>query len=79
MRKKRDQTNRDAHGRPKFPERIPRVEGDVELVTGDARVCPHCATECEHVTFKVRQKLDLEPARYSVRIPPIVISRFAVS
>jgi transposase len=66
-RKKPDQTNRDAHGRPKFPEHIPRVEGDVELVTGDARICPHCAAECEHVTFKVCQKLDIEPARYVVR------------
>jgi transposase len=66
-RKKPDQANRDAHGRPKFPEHIPRVEGNVELVTGDARVCPHCATECEHVTFKVCQKLDIEPARYVVR------------
>ncbi len=66
-RKKPDQASRDAHGRPKFPEHIPRVEGDVELVTGDARVCPHCATECEHVTFKVCQKLDIEPARYVVR------------
>src|SRR5882724_4954161 len=45
-RKKPDQANRDAHGRPKFPEHIPRVEGDVELVAGDARVCPHCRTEC---------------------------------
>jgi transposase len=66
-RKKPDQANRDAHGRPKFPEHIPRVEGDVELVTGDARICPHCAAECEHVTFKVCQKLDIEPARYVVR------------
>src|SRR5882724_12302752 len=66
-RKKPDQTNRDAHGRPKFPEHIPRVEGDVELVTGDARICPHCSAECEHVTFKVCQKLDIEPARYVVR------------
>jgi hypothetical protein len=30
-RKKPDQANRDAHGRPKFPEHIPRVEGDVEV------------------------------------------------
>lgn len=66
-RKKPNQANRDAHGRPKFPEHIPRVEGDVELVTGDARICPHCANECEHVTFKVCQKLDIEPARYVVR------------
>lgn len=66
-RKKPDQTNRDAHGRPKFPEHMPRVEGDVELVTGESRICPHCATECAHVTFKVCQKLDIEPARYVVR------------
>ncbi|HEX3855058.1 MAG TPA: IS66 family transposase [Polyangiaceae bacterium] len=66
-RKKPDQANRDAHGRPKFPEHIPRVEGDVELVAGDARVCPHCRAECAHVTFKVCQKLDIEPARYVVR------------
>jgi hypothetical protein len=58
-RKKPDQTNRDAHGRPKFPEPMPRVEGDVELVTGDRRICPHCATEYAHVTFKVCQKLDI--------------------
>ena len=66
-RKKPDQASRDAHGRPKFPEHIPRVEGDVELVTGDARICPHCRAECEHVTFKICQKLDIEPARYVVR------------
>lgn len=66
-RKKPDQTNRHAHGRPKFPEHLPRVEGDVELVVGAARICPHCDSECSHVTFKICQKLDVEPARYVVR------------
>ncbi len=66
-RKKPDQTNRHAHGRPKFPEHLPRVEGDVALVMGAARICPHCDSECAHVTFKVCQKLDVEPARYVVR------------
>lgn len=66
-RKKPDQSNRDAHGRPKFPAHLPRVEGDVALVTGAARTCPHCDSECAHVSFKVTQKLDVEPARYVVR------------
>ena len=66
-RKKPDQTNRHAHGRPKFPEHLPRVEGDVALVMGKARICPHCDSECSHVTFKVTEKLDVEPARYVVR------------
>jgi transposase len=66
-RKKPDQTNRHAHGRPEFPDHLPRVEGDVALVTGKARTCPHCDSECSHVTFKVCQKLDVEPARYVVR------------
>jgi transposase len=66
-RKKPDQTNRHAHGRPKLPEHLPRVEGDVALVMGAARICPHCDSECAHVTFKVCEKLDVEPARYVVR------------
>jgi transposase len=66
-RKKPDQTNRHAHGRPKCPEHLPRVEGDVALVTGKARICPHCDSECSRVSFKVCQKLDVEPVRYVVR------------
>ena len=66
-RKKPDQSNRHAHGRPKLPEHLPRIEGDVALVTGAARICPHCDSECSHVTFKVTEKLDVEPARYVVR------------
>lgn len=66
-RKKPDQRNRHAHGRPTLPEHLPRIEGDVALVTGAARICPHCDSECSHVTFKVTEKLDVEPARYVVR------------
>ncbi len=66
-RKKRGPKNRDAHGRPELPEHLPRVEGHVERVVDDDRVCPHCTTECAHVTFKVSEKLDIEPARFVVR------------
>ena len=66
-RKKRGPKNPDPHGRPTFPAHLPRVEGDVQRVTGDERVCPHCTTECGHVTYKVTKKLELEPARFVVR------------
>ena len=66
-RKKRGPKNPDPHGRPTFPAHLPRVEGDVQRVAGEERVCPHCTTECGHVTFKVTKKLELEPARFVVR------------
>ena len=66
-RKKRGPKNRDAHGRPKFPEHLPHVEGDVQLVPSNERICPQCNAECAHVTFKVTKKLDIEPARFVVR------------
>jgi transposase len=66
-RKKRGAKKPDAHGRPDFPEHLPRVEGHVQRVEGDDRLCPHCATECGHVTFRVTKKLDVEPARFVVR------------
>jgi transposase len=65
-RKKRGATNPDRHGRPKFPEHLPRIP-DVQPVAGAARICPHCAVEAERVGFKTCEKLDVEPARFVVR------------
>jgi transposase len=65
-RKKRGPRTPDPHGRPKLPEHLPRVP-DPQLVPEEQRTCPCCNVEAEHVTFKVTEKLDIEPARYVVR------------
>lgn len=65
-RKKRGPKNRARHGRPKLPEHLPRIP-DKHLVPEQQRTCPSCEVEAAHVTFKVAEKLDIEPARYIVR------------
>jgi transposase len=65
-RKKRGPKNRDPHGRPKLPDHLPRVP-DENLVSEEQRTCPSCKVEAAHVTFKIKEKLDLQPARYIVR------------
>jgi transposase len=66
-RKKRGPKVRDAHGRPKLPNHLPRVP-EVHLVDEEHRVCPCCNTEAKRLALKTTaEKLDVEPARYVVR------------
>jgi transposase len=62
-RKKRGPKKKDLHGRPKLPEHLARVP-DKHLVPEEQRSCPSCCNDAEHVTFKVTEKLELQPARY---------------
>jgi transposase len=63
---KRGPRKPNPHGRPKLPDHLPRVP-DKQLVPEEQRTCPSCKVEAAHVTFKVKEKLDIEPARYIVR------------
>jgi transposase len=63
---KRGPRKPNPHGRPKLPDHLPRVP-DKQLVPEEQRTCPSCKVEATHVTFKVKEKLDIEPARYIVR------------
>jgi transposase len=65
-RKKRGPKRPHSHGRPKLPEHLPRVP-DERLVPDEQRTCPHCYVESAHVTFKVTEKLEIEPARFVVQ------------
>ena len=62
-RKKRGPKKKHLHGRPKLPEHLARVP-DKRLVPHEQRTCPGCNVEAAHVTFKVVEKLDLQPARF---------------
>lgn len=62
-RKKRGPKKKHLHGRPKLPEHLARVP-DKRLVPDEQRTCPGCNVEAAHVTFKVVEKLDLQPARF---------------
>ncbi len=64
-RKKRGPKNKDLHGRPKLPPHLPRVP-DKRLVPEEQRTCPTCDVDAAHVTFKVTEKLELQPARFVV-------------
>jgi transposase len=63
QRKKRGPKKQDLHGRPKLPEHLARVP-DKRLVPDEQRMCPSCDVEGSHVTFKVTEKLELQPARF---------------
>lgn len=62
-RKKRGPKKKDRHGRPKLPEHLPRVP-DKRLVPQEQRTCPSCNVESARVTYKVIEKLELQPARF---------------
>jgi transposase len=62
-RKKRGPRKKDRHGRPKIPEHLPRVP-DKRVVPQEQRTCPSCNVESAHVTYKVIEKLELQPARF---------------
>ncbi len=67
-KKKRGPKNPDRHGRPKLPEHLPRVMAPVQRVADGQRICPHCNVEAALVTHKCARKLDVEPARFVVRV-----------
>lgn len=53
------------HGRGKLPENLPRKKVIVP-VTGEDRICAHCAAEKQVIGHQVRESLELEPARLMV-------------
>lgn len=66
-KKKRGPRTRHAHGRPKFPDHLPRVSS-VQRVPEAQRICPCCNVEATPLgRGHVVQKLDIEPARFVVR------------
>jgi transposase len=66
-KKKRGPRTPHPHGRPTFPERLPRVPV-LHRVPDAERSCPHCDIECCALgDGHVISKLDIEPARFVVR------------
>jgi len=66
-KKKRGPRTPHPHGRPTFPEHLPRVTV-MHRVPDTERVCPDCEVECNAIgRGRVVKKLDVEPARFIVR------------
>jgi transposase len=64
---KRGAKTHTPHGRPLLPDHLRRVPEE-RLVQDSARICPDCNVEAKHVGFKTAEKLDVEPARFIVRL-----------
>ena len=57
---------RKAHpGRQKLPEHLPRVE---EVIPCAEQNCKHCGAETAVIGYDQSERLDVEPARYYVRV-----------
>lgn len=52
-------------GRQRLPENLPRVE---EVVPCAAQACRHCGAETAVIGYDESEQLDVEPARYFVRV-----------
>ena len=66
-KKKRGAKNARPHGRPSLPAHVPRIE-EVHRVAQAERTCPECQIETRTIGFKTAEKLDIEPARFVVRL-----------
>src|SRR5579862_7481872 len=52
-------------GRQHLPEKLPRLE---EVIPCAERHCPHCGRETAVIGYDESEQLDVEPARYFVRV-----------
>jgi transposase len=52
-------------GRQRLPENLPRVE---QVIPCAERHCPHCGQETAVIGYDESEQLDVEPARYFVRV-----------
>jgi transposase len=66
-KKKRGPRTPYPHGRAKLPEHLERMAHD-HFVEPQQRICPCCNTEAAHMKFVLSERLDIEPARFVVRV-----------
>ena len=52
-------------GRERLPETLPRVE---KVIACEEKTCRHCGKETAVIGYDTSEQLDVEPARYFVRV-----------
>lgn len=61
----RERERKPHPGRQSLPKNLPRVE---QVVACSDRTCKHCGTETALIGYDESEQLDVEPARYFVRV-----------